>query len=121
MFYILGGDDGHTPVKCAIETWERFMKRIADRRVGLTLFRGGPFGEVRISTVFVGVAIDDTAPAPLVFETLVTGGPMDGHVAKASTWEEAVTLHDSISLAVKQIGEIAMRERERADGRDPRV
>ena len=59
--------------------------------------------DILISTVFTGVnsCWDDEQP-PLVFETRVFNGPMDGWCDRYSTWEEAEKGHQEIVEKVNQ-------------------
>lgn len=85
--YIL---DGHRPV---LEPdpikWALGMRRV-DRRVAQDVV-----GDVRVSTVFLGIdhRFLDTKGPPLVFETMVFGGPLDQEQLRYSTWEEAERGH----------------------------
>jgi hypothetical protein len=49
-------------------------------------------GEVRVSTVFLGIDHAWEGP-PLLFETMVFGGPLDEEMERYSTWEEAERGH----------------------------
>jgi hypothetical protein len=87
--YIL---DGHTPVPCEdMATWGKWMET-ATRHVG-----DDTFDNVRISTVFLALDhnFDDIGP-PVLFETLVFGGKLDGEMERCSTWDEAVAQHAAV-------------------------
>lgn len=84
-FYVL---DGKTPVPCeSLEDWARTFEA-SNRHVAQDII-----SDARVSTVFLGVnhAWDDGPP--LIFETMIFGGPHDGHQTRASTWEEAEQQH----------------------------
>jgi hypothetical protein len=46
-------------------------------------------GDATVSTVFSGLDLSFGRGPPLIFETLVFGGEMDGEMDRYSTWEEA--------------------------------
>jgi len=83
--YIL---DGHTPVVCNdLMQWATWFEK-ADRVVAKT-----KIGDANISTVFLGLDHSFVAGKPLLFETMVFGGPHDEEMERYSTWEEAETGH----------------------------
>ena len=53
-------------------------------------------GNAKVSTVFLGVDYDFTGKKPLLFETMVFGGPYDGEEQRYSTWEEAEEGHKKV-------------------------
>src|SRR5204863_9223826 len=67
--------------------WGRWLQT-ADRRVGLDIF-----GDIRVSTVFLGLDHSFGGGAPLLFETMVFGGPLAGEQERYSTWEQAEAGH----------------------------
>jgi len=97
--YIL---EGHTPVQEPdLMKWERWFET-AERRVALTEKNGirllhylsKRFEPVRISTVFLGINHQFFGEGkPLLFETMVFGGPFDGQIEQCSTWEQAERQH----------------------------
>lgn len=50
-------------------------------------------GEVRVSTVFLGLDHAWGGGPPLLFETMIFGGPHDQYQERCSTWEEAEAMH----------------------------
>ncbi|MCP4607716.1 MAG: hypothetical protein GY845_03225 [Planctomycetes bacterium] len=87
-YYIL---EGHDVIPCHdMALWTQWLSS-ADRKV-----KRENVGESDVSTVFLGVnhAWDDGPP--LVFETLVFDGPLDGEMERYSTWAEAVKGHDEM-------------------------
>ena len=83
--YIL---DGHKVKSVELMEWARWFEK-ADRRVAKT-----DVAHVNVSTVFLGVdhRFGDEGP-PLIFETMVFGGPLDGEQDRYSTWDEAEAGH----------------------------
>ena len=69
--------------------WAKWFE-CADRVVEKT-----DIGDSVVSTVFLGLdhRFNNSEGAPLIFETLVFGGEMDGETFRYSTWEEAETGH----------------------------
>lgn len=83
--YIL---DGHSVVPADLMTWARWFET-SDRHVANDIVGGH-----RVSTVFLGINhrfIGDGPP--LVFETMIFGGPRDGWQERCSTWDEAEAMH----------------------------
>ena len=46
-----------------------------------------------ISTVFLGLDMGWKQDAPLIFETMIFGGPMDGDLDRCDTWDHAEGMH----------------------------
>jgi hypothetical protein len=56
----------------------------------------------RVSTVFLGVDMSVLPDSrPLLFETVVFGGALDGEMARYSTWDEAESGHKTIVERVR--------------------
>jgi len=93
--YIL---DGHTPVKADLMTWARFFEDGESRRVAWTKFDGG-----HVSTVFLGLDHQfSPGGPPLIFETMIFGGPHDQYCDRYSTWDAAEKGHErAVKLATK--------------------
>lgn len=82
--------DGRVAVPCAPDaaTWH-------DRRVALW-----GRGEIAVSTVFL--VYDHGWPdCPLLFETMVFGGALDGTQERYSTWDEAEAGHAAMVARVE--------------------
>lgn len=89
--YIL---NGRAAVPAAdLITWGRWLEK-ADRKVAVD-FVGADDDEnqVRISTVFLGLDHSFGEGPPLLFETMVFGGALDGEQGRYTTWEEAEAGH----------------------------
>ena len=82
--YIL---DGHTPVPCELMDWARWFDK-ADRHVAMT-----DVNHIHVSTVFLGLDHAFDGGPPVLFETLVFGGPLDGEMERYHTWGEAEAGH----------------------------
>lgn len=91
--YIL---DGRIVVAADLMTWARWFET-ADRRVA-----ADEIGEVRISTVFLGINHRWDDGAPLVFETMIFGGEHDQYQTRASTWDEAEAQHAEAVALVRR-------------------
>jgi hypothetical protein len=90
--------EDHAPVLCEdVLEWGRWFET-ADRTVAKT-----KVGAAEVSTVFLGIdhSHRDDGP-PVLFETLVFEGPMDGQMERYHTWDEAVAGHAAMVERVKQ-------------------
>lgn len=71
-----------------IGDWARWIQEF-DRTVGEDVIGGA-----RVRTIFVGV---DSAQAdgtgPLVYQTYITGGPLDGRIWRRATRDDATAAH----------------------------
>lgn len=85
--YIL---EGKKAVPADLMTWAAWFEK-ADRRVAFTTI-----GFSSVSTVFLGLDHQWGDGPPLLFETLVTGGPMSDDMERYSTWQEAEAGHREI-------------------------
>lgn len=95
LYYLL--DQDRSPVPTDVDTWTRMFKDAESRRVAST-----ELGEATISTVFLGMdhGWDQDGP-PILFETLVIGGPCDGDMWRYATWAEAEAGHAAAVEAVR--------------------
>ena len=87
--YILGGEEGHTPIPCySLMEWGRWMGR-ADRQVAWT---GGR--DKWVSTVFLGLDHRHFGGGPpLVFETMLFINGSGDEMDRYSSWEDAEIGH----------------------------
>ena len=85
--YILRGKE---PVACDdMHEWGRFFQNAEARRVAYD--EVAP--EITVSTVFLGLDHQYGQGPPLLFETMVFGGPLDQEQDRYSTWDEAERGH----------------------------
>uniref|UniRef100_A0A6M3LRW0 Uncharacterized protein n=1 Tax=viral metagenome TaxID=1070528 RepID=A0A6M3LRW0_9ZZZZ len=88
MHYIL---DGHKTKQCDdLLIWAKWFEK-AERHVADDTIDG-----VRISTVFLGLDHQYGQGPPLLFETMVFGGPNDQDQLRYSSWDEAEKGHAEI-------------------------
>lgn len=89
---------GHFPVyEPNLEIWGEWMEH-AERCIAMD-----SIGPAKVSTVFLG--LDHALPGddPLLFETMVFGGQMDGFTRRYSTWDEAEAGHSEIVILVAEV------------------
>ncbi len=91
--YIL---EGKKAVPCDLMTWANSYEKPELRRVADT-----HIGESRVSTVFLGLDHNFGNGAPLLFETMVFGGPLDQEMERYTFWEEAEKGHAVMVERVK--------------------
>ena len=92
--YIL---EGKKAVPCNdIIAWGKYFQT-ADRKVAKD-----SIGDVDISTVFLGLDHNWGDGPPLLFETLVFGGSMDGEMERYPSWTDAVMGHKRMVKLVKE-------------------
>lgn len=88
--FILDADRNIVPAE--MMEWARWFQNTADRVVAKTQVYGGYDG-CEVSTVFLGLDHSFGEGPPLLFETLVLGGPFDQEMERYSTWAEAEAGH----------------------------
>ncbi len=101
-WYILRGHQV-VPASNMLEA-ARLFEDIANRTVCQTMIKIRK-QESKVSTVFLGLDhgfSDDPNAPPVVFETLVFGGPLDDMMRRYVTWDEAQAGHDETVTLVKK-------------------
>ena len=96
--YIL--DAAGNPQKADLETWAKWFET-TDRHLA-----EDKIGDVRVSTVFLGLDHSFFGGKPLLFETMIFGGNNDQYQARYPTKEEALAGHGFALEAVKSGQEI---------------
>ncbi len=85
--YILDADN-HAAEASLLE-WSRWFED-ANRRVGYTQITS----EINVSTVFLGFDHRHFGKGPpILFETMIFGGPLDQEQSRYSSWDDAETGH----------------------------
>ncbi len=98
--YIL---QGHVPVvEPDLIAWATWLET-ADRIVAADDLDGT---ELRVSTVFLGLDHQFGNGAPLLFETMIFGGPHDGYQQRYSTWDEAIDGHQRALELARTVGTV---------------
>lgn len=92
QYYILDGKQA-IPTN-DIERWARFQG--GNRRVEFSTV-----GDSEISTVFLGLNHNWSGGPPLLFETMVFSGALDGEQDRYTTWEQAEAGHKAMVERVK--------------------
>lgn len=94
-FYLLTADK--VPYRVSIAKWSDGWHK--QRRVAMTV-KDKSTGRPYASTIFLGIdtgsgkLLDpDGDHKPLVFETMIIGGPHNGHQVRTATWDEALEAH----------------------------
>ncbi len=80
----------------------RFFGRLNARQVAEDTFMTD-VAEVRVSTVFLGLNhrwSSEEGDPPIIFETMVFGGPHDQYQTRCCTWDEALEMH---KVAIKRL------------------
>lgn len=82
---------GHEPVRVhSVVEWGIWFERSQEqRRVDVTELPG----RVKVSTAFIGVDHGFSDGPPMIFESMIFGGPHDREMDRCSTWDEAIMLH----------------------------
>ncbi len=92
--------NGHTPVVCdSVIEWGTWFET-ADRTVAK--YEDPDTGAV-VSTIFLGIdhSFSFLGGPPVLFETMVFGGALDGEQARYCTWDQAIEGHAVMVARVK--------------------
>lgn len=95
-YYVL---DGHTPrIGTRDEHREMWLGGPDARRVAKTTI-----GDVEVSTVFLGFDHNWSDHGdPILFETMIFGGPHDSYQWRYRTWDEAEAHHKAVVKALSE-------------------
>jgi hypothetical protein len=74
MWYIL---EGRKPKKVGLNDWAKFIEKFSNKIVKQERKYG-----VRVSTVFLGLDHSWNVGPPVLFETMIFGGELDGYLGK---------------------------------------
>lgn len=77
----------HSTAPCDLMTWAREFE---DRGREVAFDR---VGDTHVSTVFLGLDHNFGSGEPLLFETMIFGGPLDEYTWRYETWEQAEEGH----------------------------
>lgn len=106
--YIL--DDNDNTIEVDLLTWAQWLEHTDNRIVGFTQITS----QVLVSTVFIG--LDHRFPGfppgpPILYETLVFGGPLNGEGTRYCSHDDALTGHRMyVKRARKALGQKIKQE-----------
>lgn len=93
---------GHDPVPCGLWEWAALFEMDA-RCVAFDRVMSDAGEAVKISTVFLGLDHNHAGfGEPILFETMVFGGVLDGWQWRYGTWEEAEAGHAQVLALARQ-------------------
>ncbi len=104
QYYIL--DDAGEPVPCDVITWATWLESgVRSRVIAKDCDEGAAPGGVEVSTVFLGLDHQwrDDGP-PVLWETLVFGGPLAGTMRRYTSRAAALAGHQDICRDVAKAG-----------------
>ena len=94
IYWILDADK--IPVRTSdSREWEKMY--VSDARI----VARAHIGDVRVSTVFLGIDHSFWEGPPLLFETMIFGGEHDHFQDRCSTWKQAEHMHEVACAMVR--------------------
>lgn len=95
----------------SLTEWAAWFEQFDNRRVADDSIEQPEHDPVRVSTVFLGIDHNfGGAGPPLLFETLVFGGPLDGETYRYATWDQAEAGHRLLTDEAVLEGRVAAWE-----------
>jgi len=94
--YIL--DAAGVPKPADLMTWAKWFEGNPDDRI----IAQDQIGEVRVSTVFLGLDHQHGKGPPLLYETMIFGGPHDEYQRRYTTRQQALEGHASAVQLVRE-------------------
>ena len=93
-------NDDHSISECNdVIEWGKAFESV-NRKVAET-----EVGDARISTVFIGLDHSFGNGDPLLFETMIFGGPRDDHMRRYATWDDALIGHHEMVATERKMQE----------------
>jgi hypothetical protein len=94
LFYILKNKNPIPAINSITfaKYFEKANRHVADTKIG----------KIRVSTVFLGLDHQFGEGPPILFETMVFGGRLDGQQNRYYTWTEAEKGHDEMVKFIKK-------------------
>jgi hypothetical protein len=97
---------GRTPIAVDLMTWANACERVFRADIGgvnpWLVGRDQIDGACRVSTVFLGLDHNFGRGEPLLFETTIFGGPLDGEMWRYGTYSEAERGHAAAVVQAKK-------------------
>ncbi len=82
---------GHEPMAVDMLTWAKWIEKIDNRKVALTEINN----KCEVSTIFLGLDHNWFGDGPpILFETMIFGGPLNREGQRYATWEQAERGHE---------------------------
>jgi hypothetical protein len=101
LTYYRLADDGITPVAAYDAlAWARWFESV-DRHIAEDRYAQGDGTDVRVSTVFLGLNHNWGDGPPILWETLVFNGPLDGEMNRYNSHAAAVKGHHAMCIRVR--------------------
>ena len=93
LFYVLDENDNPVATEDYLK-WSEFFSSINNRSFGYTQLEGN----VTVSTIFMGIdySFGLVEKNPILFETMVFGGPLNGKIKRYSSKDDAKKGHAAI-------------------------
>lgn len=101
FYYVLNANGDPEPCEDRME-WARWFETSDNARI----VQKDTLGDVEVSTVFLGLDHSFGGPVPLLYETLVFGGPFDGDGERYPDREQALVGHKAWVAKVLPIHEV---------------
>jgi hypothetical protein len=96
-YYVLDADGEPLPCDDVLVWGEWFTENTAARRLAEDRHEGPNAEDIRISTVFIGLDFDHLGLGPpILWETLVFGGVLDGEMRRYTSRAAAVAGHQAM-------------------------
>lgn len=99
MWYKLDSDNNPIPCSSILEYEEWFMKH--GSTVAKSKFKDTKNISIYISTVFLGLDHSHNSTVPILWETMVFGGPFDQQLVRYSSFKDALKGHNEIIDGIK--------------------
>jgi len=80
---------GRTPILVDLLTWAKWVENFDNRLIAVTEDKG-----FRVSTVFLGLDHNFGRGDPILFETMIFGGPLNEQMWRYATYREAERGHE---------------------------
>jgi hypothetical protein len=113
-YYVL--DANNNVVEAKLEAWGIWFSHIDNRVIGLTDITS----QIRVSTVFIGIdhRFFGRGP-PLLFETMIFGGPLDQYQRRYASYDDAQTGHQvAVRKAREAIGQKIKEPKEEKESKE---
>lgn len=98
LYWVLEGRETKT---ADLSTWATFFNDDSARTVGREVMPGEGDSHITVSTVFLGIDHNWGDGRPLLFETMIFGGPHNESMWRYTTYDEAEAGHQRVVDALR--------------------